>query len=246
MLNDTYLNQFLTYSINPEIGIDSVALERFSLSDFEDIAGRLHDHSLNITLHGPFNDLAPGSIDPEILTATRDRFEQLLELVPVFRPQTVVLHAGFDRKRHWNHREEWIANSLETWSRVASKLLQSGTKLMLENVYEHEPQDIRVIFERLENQNVGFCLDSGHVSAFGRASLNKWLISMGPYIQQLHLHDNCGDSDAHLPMGSGAIDFQPLFNYLKSNKKSPSVITLEPHCEADLWRSLEYLAEVWQ
>lgn len=245
MLNDIYLNQFLTNGVNPEIGIDAVALERFSFSDFKRIAGILHDHSLNITLHGPFIDLSPGSIDPAVLAATRNRFEQILELVPVFKPQTVVLHAGFDKKRHQDYREEWINNSLETWSWMASGLLENGTKLMLENVYEHEPQDIGMIFERLENQNVGFCLDSGHLSAFGHTALNLWLKSLGPYIEQLHLHDNHGENDAHLPMGFGSIDFEPLFNYLKLNRNSPPIITLEPHREKDLWLSLEYLSKKW-
>jgi sugar phosphate isomerase/epimerase len=245
MLNDSYLNRFLTYGVNPEIGIDAAALERFSFSDFSRIAGILQDNCLNITLHGPFYDLSPGSIDPALLAVTRNRFEQVLELVPVFKPQTVVLHAGFDRKRHADYLEEWIENSLETWTWMASCLLESGTRLMLENVYEHGPQDIRMIFERLENQNVGFCLDSGHLSAFGHSPLTVWLKSMGPYIEQLHLHDNHGEEDDHLPMGSGAIDFKPLFNYLKSRRNPSPIITLEPHSEADLWQSLAYLSEVW-
>ena len=53
------------------------------------------------------------------------------------------------------------------------------------------------------------------------------------------------ENDAHLPMGFGSSDFEPLFNYLKSNRNSPPVITLEPHCEKDLWLSLEYLSKKW-
>jgi endonuclease IV len=52
------------------------------------------------------------------------------------------------------------------------------------------------------------------------------------------------EKDDHLPMGSGTIDFRPLFNYMKLNRKSSPIITLEPHCEADMWLSLAYLSKV--
>ncbi|NNL75070.1 MAG: sugar phosphate isomerase/epimerase [Desulfobacterales bacterium] len=245
MLHDTYLDRFLKKGLNPEIGIDALALERFTLADFKRIAKMLHDHSLSITLHGPFIDLSTGSTDPAVIALTRSRFEQLLKLVPVFRPKTVVCHAGYDWRRYGYFKEEWIENSLKTWSWLANRLNEQGTKLMLENVYEDSPEDIRIIFERLRQQHVGFCLDSGHLSAFGEAPLKLWLNSLGPYIGQLHLHDNHGRIDEHLAMGLGTIDFDLLFNYLKTNGKSPPIITLEPHREPDLWPSLEYLARVW-
>jgi len=43
MLYDTYLNRFLEHELNPEIGIDARALERFSLSDFESITKEIFD-----------------------------------------------------------------------------------------------------------------------------------------------------------------------------------------------------------
>lgn len=245
MLNDKYLDRFLTHGLNPEIGIDAVALERFTYSDFKRVAQILHDHSLTITLHGPYVDLSAGSIDPAVLAMTRSRFKQLLKLVPVFHPKTVVCHAGYDWKRYGYYREEWLENSLETWSWMADSLTEKGVSLMLENVYEDGPEDIRIIFERLKNQKVGFCLDSGHLSAFGHTALKKWLKSLGPYIAQLHLHDNHGHKDEHLPMGLGTIDFKLIFEYLKANRKSPPIVTLEPHRGADLWPSLEYLSKVW-
>ncbi len=81
MLYDSYLDRFLEYELNPEIGIDAQALERFDLADFQRIGEILHDHDLLITLHGPFIDLSAGSTDPAVKAVTRKRFEQLLEAV---------------------------------------------------------------------------------------------------------------------------------------------------------------------
>ncbi len=245
MLYDNYLDRFLKYALNPEIGIDAAALERFNFADFKRIGKILHDHALSVTLHGPFIDLSAGSTDPAVLALTRNRFKQLLKLVPVFKPKTVVCHAGYDWKRYGYFKAQWIENSLETWSWLANGLAETGTGLMLENVYEEDPQDMRVLLDRLKDHNVGFCLDCGHLSAFGNSGLKTWLESLGPYIRQLHLHDNHGNNDEHLAIGLGNIDFELLFNYLKSNNISPPIITLEPHQEEDLWPSLEYLAGIW-
>ena len=245
MLYDSYLDRFLGYELNPEIGIDAGALERFDFSDFQRIAEKLQAHHLSITLHGPFIDLSAGSTDPAIKAVTRSRFEQLFKLVPVFRPRAVVCHAGYDWKRYGYFREEWIESSLDTWSWLAGGLVEQGSRLMLENVYEDDPQDIRIIFERLKNQKAGFCLDAGHLFAFGQGNLKPWLEGLGSYIGQLHLHDNHGRNDEHLPLGQGNIDFKHLFAYLISNDLPRPIITLEPHREEDLWPSLEYLATVW-
>jgi len=245
MLYDTYLDRFLEHKLNPEIGIDAAALERFNLADFKRIGKILADHARTVTLHGPFIDLSAGSTDPAVRALTRNRFEQLLKVVPVFRPKSVVCHAGYDWKRYGFFKAQWIENSLEIWSWLAKSLGEQGSKLMLENVYEEDPEDIRVILDGLKNLDVGFCLDCGHLSAFGNSELKVWLESLGSYIGQLHLHDNHGNNDEHLAMGLGTIDFDLLFTHLKLKNNLPPIITIEPHQEEDLWPSLKYLAGKW-
>ena len=245
MLQEGYLEKFIQQGLNPEIGFDASALDRFSASDFRKTAKRVHDAGLPITLHAPFVDLSPGSPDPHIRSVTRMRFEQILGLVKEFKPRTVVCHAGYDEKRYWYFRDPWIENSVAMWSWLGQSLRAEGALLMLENVYEHGPDDIRVLFEKLENKGVGFCLDTGHQAVFGNVSLDKWVNALGPYLGQLHLHDNSGAKDDHLAMGMGTIDFQTLFRNLKAIKKDPPIMTLEPHREEDFLPSIEYLEKVW-
>ena len=245
MLYESYLETFIEYGLNPEIGLDAAALDRFTVADFSNIAEKIHKNSRTVTLHGPFIDLSTGSPDPAVRRLTRQRLEQLLELVPLFKPQSVVCHAGYDAKRYGYFKDTWSKNALELWSWMADRTNAHGARLMLENVYEDGPADMQFFFERLKNQGVGFCLDTGHASAFGQADLATWLDTLGPYLGQLHLHDNLGNDDEHLAMGSGLIDFSKLFKYLQKNKHICPIVTLEPHEEKDLWPSLEYLAQVW-
>ncbi len=240
-LHKSDLPQFIDNKFNPEIAVDAVTLEKYSLDDFRQVADKLHENGLIPTIHAPFIDLSPGSSDPEIWKITRYRFEQVLKLVRIFRPKTVVCHAGYDRKRYDFFRDVWIEKSLEMWAWFGGELRAEGSRLMLENVYEHGPEDIHPLFENLEAQDVGFCLDMGHQKVFSKTHLETWLESLGPYLGQVHLHDNFGKADDHVGLGKGVINFQPLFDYVRTEKKRLSAITLEIHKEGDLWPSFEYL-----
>lgn len=245
MLYESYIDPFISNRLNPEIGLDAIALERFSFSEFSNIAEQLHSHELKINFHAPFMDLSPGSPDPAVRELTRHRFEQVIRLIPLFHPIKVVCHASYDRKRYGPMRDLWIKNSLEIWSWMGEQVNDAGSQLMLENVYEHHPDDIRIIFERLSRHHVRFCLDTGHQAAFSRTSLETWLSSLGDVLGHLHLHDNGGQLDDHLALGKGSINFKAFFKHLKAIRNEPPTMTLEPHREEDLWPSFEYLANIW-
>jgi sugar phosphate isomerase/epimerase len=245
MLREGLLDHFTRHGLNPEIGIDAGALERCSPGEFADVADALHRHGLTVTLHAPFVDLSAGSTDPAIRDVTRRRFDELLRLVPVFRPRTVVAHAGYDWQRYEYFRKTWLDHSTRFWGDTAERLNRAGCRLMLENVYEHGPDEILELFERLRGHDVGLCLDCGHLTAFGRAPMEEWLRVLGAFIGQLHLHDNGGKKDDHLAMGRGRIDFRPLFAYLKAERREPPVVTMEVHRPDDLWASLDCLQTLW-
>ncbi len=245
MLAEGYLERFIDQRLNPEIGFDAAVLDRFPASLHQETANRLQQSGLAVTLHGPFMDLSPGSPDSRVRELTRYRFGQFLELLPVFRPRHVVCHAGYDEKRYGPLKETWLAKSLETWRWLAAAVREQGARLMLENVYEKGPQEMATLLAQLEDLEVGFCLDSGHQAAFSSTSLGEWLDALGPRLQQLHLHDNCGAGDEHLALGKGVIDFRTLLKRVGSLKQEPLLVTLEPHREADLRPSLEALARIW-
>jgi sugar phosphate isomerase/epimerase len=245
MLYTSYLPIFVDRGINPEIGFDARSLDDCDRSHYAAVAERLQDGGLLTTVHAPFADLSPGSPDPGIWQWTRHRFERTLEAVSCLKPRTVVCHAGYDARRYHEGKAQWIEKSLEMWSWFAGKLCQEGCRLMIENAYEEDPQDIQPIFEGLSHLRVGFCLDMGHQAAFGKAALERWMDILGPHLGQVHLHDNHGGRDEHLALGKGTIDFVPLFRLLGSEGREPPVVTLEPHREEDLWPSLEFLERLW-
>ncbi|MBP7584485.1 MAG: hypothetical protein KBA61_10650, partial [Spirochaetes bacterium] len=56
-------------------------------------------------------------------------------------------------------------------------------------------------------------------------------------IRQLHLHDNDGSGDEHLPIGAGNVDFGLVAGFIARAKVKP-LVTLEPHSEGDIWKTL--------
>ncbi|MDZ7700043.1 MAG: sugar phosphate isomerase/epimerase family protein [Deltaproteobacteria bacterium] len=245
MLYESYLDRFIHYGLNPEIGFDADALDRYAVSEIQPVAEKLQHSGLTVTLHGPFMDLSPGSPDPEIRSIARHRFEQLLKIVPIFKPRTVVCHTGYDHRRYWPMWDTWIENSRLIWTWLAGHVRDAGAILVLENVYEETPRELEELLSSLTEQGVGFCLDTGHQAVFSSTPINKWVETLGSFLTQLHLHDNTGKQDDHLALGTGTIDFKMLFRQLKSLQKPPCIITLEPHREAALWPSLSYIEALW-
>jgi len=245
MLSESYLDRFVANRLNPEIGFDAQALDAFPLSHMEATAERLWEAGLAITFHAPFMDLSPGSPDPKIRDLTRKRLAQVTRLIPLFRPKTVVCHTGYDHRRYWHIRDLWLKNSLGIWSEIAGHIRSEGAAMMLENVYEQSPDDMIDLLENLRDDGVGFCLDTGHQAVFGKAPMDEWIASLGPYLGQLHLHDNSGKQDEHLALGQGRIDFDHLFKLLTAVSPIRPVVTLEPHREEELWPSLKYLDKIW-
>jgi sugar phosphate isomerase/epimerase len=63
---------------------------------------------------------------------------------------------------------------------------------------------------------------------------------MAPYLFEVHLHDNGGAADEHLPVGSGTFPFSQLFGMLREKSLRP-IMTLEAHNERNLWQSMDNL-----
>jgi sugar phosphate isomerase/epimerase len=183
----------------------------------------------------------PGAVDKKILKATRDRLKEAFDLIPIFDPLSVVFHTGYDRKRYHEVDDEWLETAVETWTPLVKGLEGSRTTLMIENVYERTPRMLLRLLNSLDKQKVGFCFDTGHMSAYSETSMEGWLKVLGPFIKELHLHDNNGIQDDHLAIGRGKINFEFLFAYIEENGSKP-IITLEAHKEKWMLESLDTLS----
>lgn len=222
--------------VNPELHLSADALDTLDTVLLQEFSGQLADHGLSCTIHAPFMDLNPGSIDRSVRETTRQRVEQTLECARVLKARVVVFHPGYSRLTYGSAVDLWVANTVAFWQQQSARIRQSGCQVALENIFEEEPGTLLQVLQQLDRSLFGHCFDSGHFNMFAQVSLEAWFASLGGYIIESHLHDNHGLADEHLPLGEGTIDFQQVTDLLKQYAPQ-AVWTLEAHSLERLERS---------
>ncbi len=240
-----YLPMILEKKLNPEIYFSHYALEALDRNECAEIAARLASAGLKVTFHSPFMDLRPGALDDRIRQTSLDRIKQAFDLIPYFSPLKIVCHPSFDDRYYVNCDDLWLENSVTFWRQLIPAAKEGGTIVAFENVYEKEPRILRRLLEMLASDQVCFCFDAGHFNVFARAPLKTWMDELGRFIGHLHLHDNFGKFDEHLPVGAATFPFGELFSALKSLNVRPT-ITLEAHAPDHLWQSAANLQKMLQ
>jgi len=237
-LREDLLPMVIQERMNPEISFNHRDLESYQSIDFKQIANRLADAGLSVTFHAPFLDLRPGAIDPKIRAVTLDRLCRVFGLLPFFRPRSIVCHPSFDEKYYVSGERQWLANSLETWNQLIDYVQGTETVIAMENVYERGPHQLKPLFDALDPSRVRFCFDTGHANAFGSATHGEWMEVLGDRLGEIHIHDNDGTADQHLPVGEGNFPFRELLTLIRQRHPRP-ILTIETHSEAGLRRMLE-------
>jgi sugar phosphate isomerase/epimerase len=232
-----HLDKVLRERINPEIAFNSAILDGFKEPDYASAATILREAGRSITFHAPFMDLRPGAIDAKIRRASLERFQQVFDIASSFRPRAIVFHPSYDEKYYVSSGRKWLENSIDTWLQLIPLAEKLDTRIALENVYEADPVFLGLLLDALPPGRVGFCFDTGHFNAFAASGLEAWIDRLGHRLIEIHLHDNKGALDEHLPVGEGTFPFARLFAILKERKLTP-ILTVEAHSEQNLARTL--------
>ena len=232
-----YLEVILQKQLNPEIYFSHYALQNLDKTKCIETAKLFTGVGLKVTFHAPFMDLRPGALDDKIRQTSLDRIKEAFDLASYFHPLKVVCHPAFDDRYYVDCDDLWLESSIKTWTELIALAKDARTIIALENVYEKEPRILRRLFEALSSDSICFCLDTGHFNVFSHMPLNIWMQELGKYLGHLHLHDNHGKADEHLPVGCGTFPFAELFKILRTIGATPS-ITLEAHDQDDLWDSM--------
>jgi len=224
--------------INPEIYFSGNDLDTCKEKETKQLAETLQQNKLEVTIHGPFMDLSPGGVDRRVKEVTLDRFSKTMELAGFLKAKTIVFHAGYEKFKFDGDVKLWLESSLETWRPLVEVAEKMNLVFAIENVYEENPDSLKVLLDELHSPLFRFCFDTGHHHVFSKASLSYWIETLGSYLSEVHLHDNHTESDEHLPMGEGSFDFDLFFNLLSQFQLNP-IYTIEPHQEDHLRRGLE-------
>jgi sugar phosphate isomerase/epimerase len=222
---DEALERIISLSDNAEILCEA----RHSLLDPSNLDA-LESFSLKYTVHGLITDVNIASIHDAIRSASVELHRKAVEASAVAGASVYVVHPGF---ASWPFYRDQALQSLDK-SLVDLRLMQDefGISIGVENM----PKSDWLFYSRpgLDLKGLGTVLDIGHANTCG--SLDAFLVEKD--ISHVHLHDNAGCSDDHLPLGQGSINFGPVLEMIRI--KGISAV-LENKSEAAIFESLKVL-----
>jgi sugar phosphate isomerase/epimerase len=232
-----YLHFIKDYLLNLEIYFSSSSLDTIKDSDTLRLKEDLDYHS-SLTLHAPFMDLSPGAVDSKVRAITIERFSHVLDIAETLRPRVIVFHSGYEKWKYALKIDLWLERSLLTWRHILPRAKEMNLKIAIENIFEDDPANLRLLMEEMGSQFFGICFDTGHFNLFFKTPLKEWLRQLKSYIIELHLHDNDRSADTHNAIGDGTFDFDTLFSTLRDKNL---IYTIEAHTPEDVLKSLERL-----
>lgn len=169
---------------------------------------------VGFTLHLPFVEMNPASLIPSVRQLSEDRLKRALEFGEALGAKVGVLHTGQVPVRH----PMALTLAQEALEKTLAALLPLPFPVALENLVLSEedlirgPEELRDLLTRFPQY--GFCLDVGHAFIeLGPRGPLRYLEVLGDRL--LHLHDNHGQKDDHLPVGAGNVPWARLAPFLK-------------------------------
>ena len=208
------LAQLTALQVGVEVYLDNQTVDEADLSMARRLGQELAERSILCTVHAPYMDLVPGAVDKDIRRITVEKLKKGVEMANLLGARGIVCHGMYDRWRYGGLQQEWLDNSVETWTEI---LKDSGEMpLMIENIFDETPEIMLALLERFKEKNLMVCFDTGHFNLFTTVSLDEWLVPLKERIREFHIHDNHGKSDEHLPVGQGLFPFRDLKRFLGS------------------------------
>lgn len=143
----------------------------------------------------------------------------------------------------------FLNNFTEAMRELAKHANARHVQLMLENV----PTAANGL-GRMENfsavlNNVPqlmFHLDVGHAFIENRMEgVRAYIDSFADRLVHIHIHDNHGEEDEHLPLGAGKINFKKVVKWLKMINYSQTITFEVFTSNDDAARSREHLKKLW-
>lgn len=162
------------------------------------------------SLHAPFGPAADiTALDDTARWQAVQELKAAAEALRELGGRVLVVHPGGEVGANSSSVMARLRRSANSLIELHSHCRALGLTLAIEDMLPHllagRTGDLLWLMEQLPDDGAGFCLDTGH--SFLARELVQRIELFGPSLLQLHLHDNRGTFDDHLPPGEGAIDW---------------------------------------
>jgi sugar phosphate isomerase/epimerase len=184
-----------------------------------ELAGALSQRGLNLVCHLP-TFVTTADLSPRLRAASVREVLDSLDAIAPLNPMKACLHPSYlmglasmvpDLARGY------AAEALETIVQAADRL---NITLCLENMFGRsallvEPDEFCGPLEQFPSLKI--TLDVGHanIRAAGSSRIVRFIELFADRLGHLHISDNFGREDNHLPVGAGTVDFPKVVKALK-------------------------------
>lgn len=190
------------------------------------------------SFHGAFIDVNPASGDRKIRQLSQARCQESCALAAALGADRIVFHCSAFPFLRGAYLDNWAGLCGEFYTKLAG---ECGLVICVENSMDLDPEPICALLRETSEDQVQVCLDIGHAH-YARAPLEAWFERLGDRLGCLHLSDNNGQFDDHLPLGAGSVDWAMVDRLWRQLGRGVP-LTLEVGGIAGVERSLAYLKQ---
>jgi len=212
-----------------------------SKPEIQTLKGMLDHHKLHLaSLHAPTSKdasaMRESGIPLSVCEVERvrrieamDEFKRAIDVAEELTFPRMVLHMGGSREAADPRKRDAAFSTLEHLVLHAKHL---GVTLCVENTTSEmgQPAYLRAFVDETRLAGLRFNFDVGHAHmGDGEESqrIEKAFEPMRDLVASVHLHDNHGEKDEHLPPYDGSIDWENAIPILKAAPEKNLPITLE-------------------
>lgn len=188
-------------------------------NDWRETRKNLNKYDIEPSIHAPIYGTNIGSLNTGIAAETMRQIRLSVDLAVYLGGSVVVIHGGRIRSSRYDSKSKALKRCEQNITSVANYANKRGAIICIENIGAYPKKDIpanvdeqKDLVEAIDNPALKCTLDNGHANAW--ENMERAFNVLGDHIRHIHLADNFGSEDDHLPIGKGNIDFSSISNFL--------------------------------
>lgn len=205
----------------------------------------ISSYELDYTMHSPFSDINISSLNKAIRKESIKQVKYSIFAVNELGGKMLTFHPGRHASATYKSREKTKKILFDSLKEISDYNKDYEVTISLENMPDTFITTMRVsqeVLEVLSHENtfgIKHTMDVGHLKT-NNVDIDKYIHDLKNYLVHIHLHDNFGEFDNHLPLGEGNINLPKIFKVIEEIKY-PGRIILEMTKAEDILKSREFL-----
>lgn len=246
------LKDFLNFASKLGASILELKLDRLELlSALSDkgkaleIKNLLNSYDFKYFIHFPSIDINLASVNPLLRRVSKKTILKAMLFATELDVELLISHVG---RLSRDYPQKLVKKAMKNVTNSLRKINQLANNLdiifTIENDHKSKdyvlagyPEQISLL---IENVGCKLTFDIGHAHTVGK--IEDFTKLLDKFIVNVHLHDNNGGEDEHLPIGKGSIDFTSLFKTMK-NWRGQKPLIIECHSFAGLEESIDIMRQ---